>query len=112
MAEFLKHAVKLGHETTIFGFSTSKCIHLSPFTFLQLHICRGTQGNTYELVSRMRAQSNLRPKNPEMPKSPALVPKNMVIPPPPDPYISETAVSYRFRIAYTYLPQGDDILVH
>ena len=37
MAEFLKQAVKLGHETTIFGFSTSKRIHLSPFTFLQLH---------------------------------------------------------------------------
>ena len=37
MAEFLKQAVKLGHETTIFGFSTSKCIHLPHFTLLQLH---------------------------------------------------------------------------
>ena len=33
----LGQAVKLGHETTIFGFSTSKCIHLPPFTLLQLH---------------------------------------------------------------------------
>ena len=37
MAEILKQAVKLGHGTTIFGFSTSKCIHLPPFTLLQLH---------------------------------------------------------------------------
>ena len=51
-------------------------------------ICRSTQGNTYELVSMV------------------------TYPPPPNPYISETAVSYRFRIAYTYPPQGDDILVH
>ena len=34
---FLKQAVKLGHGTTIFGFSTSKCIHLPLFTLLQLH---------------------------------------------------------------------------
>ena len=32
-------------------------------------------------------------------------------PTPPNPYISETAFSHRFRKAYTYPPQGDDILV-
>ena len=45
-------------------------------------ICRSTQGNTYELVSRTRAQSSMRPENPETPKSSALVPKNMVTYPP------------------------------
>ena len=37
-------------------------------------------------------------------------------PRPPNPYISETAFSHRFRKAYTYPPppppQGNDILVH
>ena len=33
-------------------------------------------------------------------------------PSPPNPYISEMAFSHRFRKAYTYPPQGNDILVH
>ena len=33
-------------------------------------------------------------------------------PPPPNPYISETAFSHRFRKAYTYPPQENDSLVH
>ena len=83
MAEFLKQAVKLGHETTIFGFSTSKCIHLPHFTLLQLHNMSEHPGKTCELVSRTRERSRLRPKNPETPKSSASVLKNMVTYPPP-----------------------------
>ena len=45
-------------------------------------ICRSTQGNTYELVSRTRVRSSLRPENPETPKSLAPVLKNMVTYPP------------------------------
>ena len=75
-------------------------------------ICRSTQGKTCELVSRTSERSRLRPKNPETPKSSASVLKNMVTYPPPNPYISEMAFSHRFWKAYTYPPQGNDILVH
>ena len=75
-------------------------------------ICRSTQGKTCELVSRRRERSRLRPKNPETPKSSASVLKNMVTYPPPNPYMSEMAFSHRFQKAYTYPPQGNDILVH
>ena len=53
MAEFLKQAVKLGHETTIFGFSTSKCIHLPPFTLLH-----------WAPRTRKRHQQEHRPQRP------------------------------------------------
>ena len=101
MAEFLKQAVKLGHETTIFGFSTSKCIHLPPFTLLQLH--NMSQGKTCELVSRTRERSSLRPENPETPKSSASVLKNMVTYPPP----THTFLKWPFHTdfkKYTYTP--------
>ena len=113
MAGFLKQPVKLGHETTIFGFRQNASIYLLSLSSNST-ICRSTQGNTYELVSRTRERSSLRPENPETPKSSASVLKNMVTYPPPYPYTSETAFSHRFRKAYTYPPppQGDDILVH
>ena len=44
--------------------------------------CWSTHGDTYELVSRTRVRSSLRPKNPETPKSLASVLKNMVTYPP------------------------------
>ena len=75
-------------------------------------ICRSTQGKTCELVSPTRERSSLRPENPETPKSSASVLKDMVTYPPPNPYISETAFSHRFRKAYTYPPLWNEILVH
>ena len=80
----------------------------APTYFLSLSsnstICWSTHGDTYELVSRTRVRSSLRLENPETPKSSAWVLKNMVTYPPPNPYISETAFSHRFRKAYTYPP--------
>ena len=34
------------------------------------------------------------------------------LPPPPNPYISETAFSHRFQKVYTYPHQRDQILAH
>ena len=78
-------------------------------------ICRSTPGNTYELVSRTRAQSSLRPENPETPKSLASVPKNMVTYPPPPtrtflkrPFLTD----FKKHISKSIPPPGNDILVH
>ena len=106
MAEILKQAVKLGHGTTIFGFSTSQNASIYLLSLCSNStICRSTHGKTCELVSRTRERSSLRPENPETLKSSASVLKNMVTYPPPNPYISETAFSHRFQKVYTYPPQ-------
>ena len=67
-------------------------------------ICRSTQGNTYELVSRMCAQSSLRPENPEMPKSGLGTQKYGHLSP-PNPYISETAFLIDSKSIHTH-PYG------
>ena len=86
MAEFLKHAIKLEHGTTIFGLDWISARQNASTHLLSLSsngtICRSTQGDTYELVSCTCARSSLRPESPETPKSLASVLKNMVTYPP------------------------------
>ena len=97
--EFLRHAVNLGHETTIFGFRISKCIHSLSST--PQYVGAPAWGNTYELVSQMPANSS--PKTLQRQKVRSWYQK-YGHPPPPNPYISETAVSHRFQKVYTHPP--------
>ena len=60
----LKQAVKLGHETTTLDSARQNASTSLLSLSSNSTICRSTQGNTYELVSRMRVRSSLRPENP------------------------------------------------
>ena len=83
-------------------------------TTKKVHLCNkqwtGKQNST-----RCRTQAagtdSADPKNPKTPKSSAPDLKNVAsYPPPPNPYLSETAISWRFRKGITYPPLRNDIL--